>query len=201
MDLSEEMKKMIDVVKQYDFALKRNRYKSYIAPDIPDKIIKKLLKNFDSHMPINSIVAYYDDTAFETTTRGTVFTSDGVYFKDIICKPVYFQYSDIIDCEITDKGLRLHLQNCVDSYYENIAALDVPTKKIVIEQLKKIDFEYGQTTFKSSGKIKKLIYLKICWLNVMVLFIAHLWLAVVLVPAWHKSLPQIMRSLFRFKLE
>lgn len=156
MDLSEEMKKMIDVVKQYDFALKRNRYKSYIAPDIPDKIIKKLLKNFDSHMPINSIVAYYDDTAFETTTRGTVFTSDGVYFKDIICKPVYFQYSDIIECEITDKGLRLHLQNCVDSYYENIAALDVPTKKIVIEQLKKIDFEYGQTTFKSSGKIKKI---------------------------------------------
>lgn len=54
MDLSEEMKKMIDVVKQYDFALKRNRYKSYIAPDIPDKIIKKLLKNFDSHMPMIS---------------------------------------------------------------------------------------------------------------------------------------------------
>ena len=48
------------------------------------------------------------------------------------------------------------MQNCVDSYYENIAALDVPTKKIVIEQLKKIDFEYGQTTFKSSGKIKKI---------------------------------------------
>ena len=55
MDLSEEMKKMIDVVKQYDFALKRNRYKSYIAPDIPDKIIKKLLKNFDSHMHIMMI--------------------------------------------------------------------------------------------------------------------------------------------------
>lgn len=156
MSLSEEMRKMIDVVKQYDSALKCNLYKSYIAPDMPDKIMKKLLKNFDSHIPINSIVAYYDDTLFGATKGGTVFTSDGVYFKDIMTKPVYFQYTDIISCEITDSWLRLHLRNCDESYYDNITSLDKSTKKIVIDQLKKIDSEYGQTTFKSSGKIKKI---------------------------------------------
>ena len=43
MELSEDMIKMIEVVKNYDSELKKS-YTSYIAPDIPDKVIKKLLK-------------------------------------------------------------------------------------------------------------------------------------------------------------
>lgn len=154
MGLSEEMKKMVDVVKEYDYALKRNLYKSYIAPDIPDKIKEKLLKNFDSHLAINNVVACYDETVFCTAKEGTIFTSDGVYFKGSITKPVYFQYIDIISCEVTESYLRLHVQNCEDSYYNDFSSLDKITKKTVIDQLKKIDAKYGQTTFKSSGKIK-----------------------------------------------
>ena len=44
MELSEEMIKMIEVVKNYDSELKKS-YTSYIAPDIPDKV-KKIAKKF-----------------------------------------------------------------------------------------------------------------------------------------------------------
>lgn len=155
MELSEEMIKMIEVVKNYDSELKKS-YTSYIAPDIPDKVIKKLLKNFDSHMPVNSIIAYYDETVFNSTKRGTVFTTDGVYFKDIMTKPMYFRYIDIVSCEVTGNYLRLNLQNSDETYFDYYAFCDEITEKIVIEQLKKLDEEYGQTTFKSSGKIKKI---------------------------------------------
>lgn len=157
MEFSEEMTKMIDVIKKYDFELLKGiSYKSYIAPDIPEKVVERLLKNFDSHMPVNSIVAYYDDTLLGLAKGGTVFTTDGVYFKDIMTKPMYFQYIDIVSCEIKDNRLRLNLQNSDETYFDHITSLDVPTKKILIEQLKKIDAEYGQTTFKSSGKIKNI---------------------------------------------
>ena len=150
MELSEEMIKMIEVVKNYNSELKKS-YTSYIASDIPDKVIKKLLKNFDSHMPVNSIIAYYDETVFNSTKRGTVFTTDGVYFKDIMTKPMYFRYIDIVSCEVTGNYLRLNLQNSDETYFDYYAFCDEITEKIVIEQLKKLDEEYGQTTFKSSG--------------------------------------------------
>ena len=155
MELSEEMRKMINVVKQYDYALKRNLYKGYIAPNIPDKIIEKLLRNFDSHMAVNSIVAYYDDTLFGAAKGGTVFTNDGIYFKSIMTKKTYFRYADIVNCEIIDNSLRLYLQNCEESYYDDITSLDPLAKKSVIDHLKELDAEYGQTTYKPSGKIKK----------------------------------------------
>lgn len=102
-------------------------------------------------MPVNSIIAYYDETVFNSTKRGTVFTTDGVYFKDILTKPMYFRYVDIVGCEVTDSYLRLNLQNSDETYFNHIASFDMITEKIVIEQLKKLDEEYGQTTFKSSG--------------------------------------------------
>lgn len=154
MGLSEEMLKMVDVVKKYDSDLLKGLYKSYIAPDIPDKVKKNLLKHFDNHMPINSIVAFYDDTLFGSAKGGTVFTSDGVYFKDIMTKTRYFQYKDIESCVIDGDNLMLYLQNCEESSFNHITSLDVKAKKTVLEQLKLIDAEYGQTTFKSSGKIK-----------------------------------------------
>ena len=144
---------MIDTIKKYDSKLKGTMPKSYIAPDIPEKIIKKLLKNFDNHMPVNSIVAYYDDTLLRSAKGGIVFTTDGVYFREFMSKPMYFQYVDIISCEVKGSSLRLNVENSDEAYFDDITVLDELTKKIVIEQLKNLDAEYGQTTIKSSGKI------------------------------------------------
>ena len=158
MALSEEMQKMVEVVKKYDNRLRCNNesYRYYFAPDIPEKVFNKLIKNFDRHIAINSIVAVYDTTLFGTCKEGVVFTSDGVYFRDILEKPVYFQYKDIQKCTVTDGNLELDLVNCNENSYTHISSFDKMIVKFIIEQLKGIDEEYGQTTYKVSGKVKKM---------------------------------------------
>lgn len=158
MNLSEEMKKMVEVIKKYDVSLREDNdlYKHYFAPDIPEKIVKKLIKNFDSHIAINSIVAFYDSTLFGTGNGGVVFTSDGVYFKDILEKPVYFRYIDIDSCIIVGNNLEFRLSKCDEDSYTHIGPFNKTAMKSAIGQLKNIDKEYGPTTFKTSGKIKKI---------------------------------------------
>lgn len=156
--LSVKIQKMVEVIKKYDSRYKggNNSYKCYFAPDIPDKILKKLIKNFDSHIAINSIVAFYDSTVFCTSKGGVIFTSDGVYFKDILEKTVYFQYKDIESCYVLGSNLELCLSDCEQSNYTHISPFDKEVTKKILDELKIIDEEYGQTTFKSSGKIKKI---------------------------------------------
>lgn len=158
MALSEEMQKMVEVIKKFDVKFRNNNdiYRHYFAPDIPDKILKRVIKNFDSHMAVNSVVAVYDGTLFGTCKEGVIFTCDGVYFKDIFTKTRYFQYKDIVCCTVAESNLELELINCDESNYTHISSFDKGITKIIIEELKRIDERYGQTTYKSSGKIKKL---------------------------------------------
>lgn len=158
--LSDKMQKMVSVIKKYDSQYRKGNdsYKHYLAPDIPDKILKKLIKNFDSHLAINSIVAFYDTTLFCTSNGGVIFTSDGVYFKDILSKTVYFQYKDIIVYNKTSDGnIEIYLDaDCEPDHYIHISLFDNEVEIKIIDELKLIDKEYGQTTFKTSGKIKKI---------------------------------------------
>lgn len=158
MILSEEMQKMVEVVKKYDIQLRDNNdlYRHYFAPDIPESIFKKLIKNIDSHIAVNSVVAVYDETLFGSCKEAVIFTSDGVYFRDMLTKPVYFQYKDIVECTVDGGSLILELVNCDQNSYTHISSFDKAITKMIIKQLKMIDAEYGQTTYKSSGKIKKI---------------------------------------------
>lgn len=81
MSMSEEMNKMIEVVKANDLSLRNNNnmYKSYLAPDIPEKVMKKLLKYYDSHLLIKGVLAFYDESLFSSCKSGVVFTNDGFY--------------------------------------------------------------------------------------------------------------------------
>ena len=40
--MNEEMKEMLEVIQKYHSTLLRSSYERYFAPNIPDKIIKKL---------------------------------------------------------------------------------------------------------------------------------------------------------------
>lgn len=62
MTLSEKMQRMTEMLYRFGADLKKNddSCKCYIAPDIPEKIIKNLIKNYDNHIAINSIVGYYN---------------------------------------------------------------------------------------------------------------------------------------------
>lgn len=158
MALSEEMIQMVEVVKENDNKLRNNNdlYKHYFAPDIPEKVLKKLVKNFDSHIGVNSIVAVYDGSLFGSLSEGIVFTNDGIYFKDVLTKPVYFRYTDIISTTVSGGNLELNLENCSESHYTHISPFDKTTLQYILGAMKVIDNKHGQTSFKSSGKIKKI---------------------------------------------
>lgn len=63
----------------------------YLAPSIPQKVMDKLVKYYDSHLRINSVVAFYDSTILGSCKAGLLFTDDGLYYK-FLGKPIYIQY-------------------------------------------------------------------------------------------------------------
>lgn len=157
MDLSEEMRKMLEVIKADDVKFRKNNnlYKKYFAPDISDKVLKKLIKYFDNHLSIKGVVAFYDDSLLSKCKSGIIFTIDGFYAK-FKGKPVYVQYSMIQNMYV-DSGKYLHVQLTTEemSDYTVICSFDGYVLKDILDRLIKIDAEYGQTSFKSSGKVKK----------------------------------------------
>ena len=86
MSMSTEMEQMLSVIKKYDFEFrnKNDLYKRYFAPDIPEKVMRKLMKEFDSHLSINSVLAFYDDTLLNSCKTGVIFTVDG----ERLCSPL-----------------------------------------------------------------------------------------------------------------
>lgn len=156
MTLSEEMKKMIEVIKANDEKLRNDNdfNKRYIAPDIPDKIMKKLIKHYDNHLHINGVIAFFDETLLGTTKSGIIFTNDGLYHK-YLGKPIYIQYSAIENCYVEKGNITLQVNNSDLDDYTIFSVLDGDVLRRVLGQLIEIDKEYGQTSFKTSGKVKK----------------------------------------------
>lgn len=158
MELSVKMLKMVSVIEKYDSGLRNNLYKHYLAPNIPEKVKKKLIKYFDNNLPVNSLVAFYDSTLSDNSKSGILFTNAGIYYK-YIGKAVYFAYKDIHDFYARDRNLYFHVDNSDMFDYTIYTVLDVfdmeILKKVLIE-LKEIDEYYGQSSMKSSGKVKKI---------------------------------------------
>lgn len=158
MKLTEEMEKMIEILKENDDALKKNNslYKSYFAPEIPDKIMKNLIKHFDSHLPVHGVIAFFDEGLLSKGKTGILFTYDGFYFRDLT-KSIYISYSDIQEIDVR-YGDYPCLTTKNGNYYREkmITSFEKDTIKKVLELLKQVDEEYGQSSFKSSGPVKKI---------------------------------------------
>ena len=92
MTLSEKMQRMTEMLYRFGADLKKNddSCKCYIAPDIPEKIIKNLIKNYDNHIAINSIVGYYNSGFFGIENSGIIFSREGIYFKKLSSKAYIF---------------------------------------------------------------------------------------------------------------
>lgn len=157
MSLSEEKQKMVEVINRYDAALRKSNdlYKRFFTPDIPEKIIKRLIKNFDNHLAVNSLIAFYDTSLFNSANAGIIFTSDGLYYK-YIGKAMYFRYADISEMYVSGGNLILTLSNSDVSGFTIIDVFDMYILKSIIDDLIKIDTEYGQSSLKATGKVKKL---------------------------------------------
>lgn len=153
MILSEKMEKMIEVIKSNDEELRKGNdlYRRYISPNIPDKIMKKLIKYYDNNLNINGVIAFYDETLLGTTKSGIIFTNDGFYHK-YLGKPVYIQYSAIRNYH----NLTLQVNNSDLGNYTIFSVLDKDVLERILGQLIGIDKEYGQIIFKTSGKVQKI---------------------------------------------
>ncbi len=159
MNMSEKMKAMVKVIKENSRRLvdDNDLYKYYIAPDIPQKIINKLMKYYDNHLPANSLLAFFDTTLFGTSKAGFVFTTEGFYYK-WITKASYFQYCDVRSTEAVGTNLYVKLNQATasgDSSFTLIDSLEMDVLKKVIDRLCDINAEYGYCNTRSSGKIKK----------------------------------------------
>ena len=62
MNLTQEMKEMLEGIKKNEKKLQSRNDKLYYAPNIPEDIKKKLIKNFDINIPINDVVAFIDES-------------------------------------------------------------------------------------------------------------------------------------------
>ena len=139
--------------------------KMYYSPEIPEKILAKLIKHFDPYLNTNNIVAFCDSTLSRNAKNGIIFTLTGIYQQDLFEKPVYINYKDISSTNIipTKKGeINATDTKVVISYWtkKGLQKLTVTTsydKPKLKHTLDKLATQYAKwddvITFKASGEV------------------------------------------------
>lgn len=135
-------------------------------PNISDKVKAKITKNFDPNINLNNIVAFVDTTLMGTCKTGLVFTLTGIYNREMLSKPYYFNYKDIDDMiVIPDKrgrtnstestlDIKLTNGNSIIIGYGNFYKENL---KNLIQALKDKVLEYDDLVcIKPSGEVGKL---------------------------------------------
>lgn len=155
--MTNEIQEMLHAFKGFGGRSFSELSKHYFTPEIPDEILEKLVKHYDNHLPVNSIIAFYDTSLFGSCKSGLLFTNDGFYHR-IIGKPVYIRYADIEELRmIGDKELRLQLKSDeMPGYDFQDNFFNVSVFKELLQQLIGIDTEHGQSSVTETGKVKKL---------------------------------------------
>ena len=159
MKITEEKKIMIDLLKEYADSMpkKPTNYNYYFAPDIPKKVFETLISKFDNHMPINSVIAFFDETVLKSSKAGFVFTVDGFYYRHT-GKAMYFAFKDIGDLEVEKDSIKIFYndlnQNEVEYLLTN-SFFDMEVIDYLIRELISIDNTFGQSTQIMSGKVQK----------------------------------------------
>lgn len=173
MAMTDEMKQMLEVIKEHDSSIVSPKFKRYIAPDISDKIAEKLIKNIDSNISINNIVAFYDITYLNRGTEGFIFTTDGMYerFVDVSATNEYIRYCDMeyITTKYDEKkkywDVWIHLDGEENIYKMKHRSyiLDGNAFKDMLYKLRAIDRIHGLSDFKVTGAVKEQPMSKEMW--------------------------------------
>lgn len=154
--MTEENSKMVKTLKDYGEAFSNDKVlEFFIAPDIPDAIMKKLVKNYDENLPVNSVLAYYPGDKGNSCNSGFIITNDGFYCKSKK-KTLYIHYIDIDSVRCLDDAtvsIKTIGSNAID--LEIKVENNSPQFAYVVESLKSIDRQYGQSTHMSSGEVEK----------------------------------------------
>lgn len=91
------LQELSEVVKSVKYA---TWCKEHYHPNIDEKVLIRVTKEFDSRIVPNRIAAIIDTSLSFKCKAGTVYTLTGVYDKGTFEKPYYFNYSDILEYSV-----------------------------------------------------------------------------------------------------
>lgn len=162
--MEEQIKKNAEIIKSYKFP----SIKTKIYPDIDDKTKENIVKNVDSGILLDSLIAVFDTTLFgKSAKNGLIFTLAGFYILEILEKPFYVNYSDINKIIIVPdkKGnknsanakIKIYLKNDIETYISN-ASFDKKEKLVnLIQELINYSKTWVCKPFENiTGEVKKL---------------------------------------------
>lgn len=66
----------------------------YAYGSIPQRCIQGAQRSYIGNVPANNILGLIDTTVFGGGERGMVFTTEGIYFRDIFTSGVYYSYEE-----------------------------------------------------------------------------------------------------------
>lgn len=133
--------------------IKSNSTKAYYYPNIPEKVIKGIRKRISGDISVNSVVAVFDFSMLENGNTGLVFTVNGIYYKDLFVKKIYFNYKDIKD--IYYGGIYINVKIGDKTYDISNVCIDEINFIPLVRKLRAYATEQGLESQKVSGKIKK----------------------------------------------
>lgn len=151
----EDMKqKIVNIIKDASFYKKSSNNDVYFCPNIDEKVIKKLKKHISADINVNSIAVVIDSTFLNSGKEGSVFTTTGVYFKQMFIKKNYFNYADVEYIDF-DVYLRVHLKNS-DIIEISTVEYDQDGLTKALYKLNSLAIQQGITSKRKSGNLKKI---------------------------------------------
>ena len=84
------------------YCVKTTSAEVFCYGEIPLKCIQGAKASYAYGINNDDILALIDTTVFRGGQRGMVFTTDGVYFKDMLSSPIYCTYTDLTEFSIPD---------------------------------------------------------------------------------------------------
>jgi hypothetical protein len=84
--MSDFREDIANIVKKSGAFKENSAAKAYFYPNIPEKVIKGVKKGISGDIGIGTVAAIIDTSFFENGKAGVVFTTNGVYYKDVLVK-------------------------------------------------------------------------------------------------------------------
>lgn len=141
------------IVKGADILKPKSSAKAHYYPNIPEKVMQGIKKGISGDIGIATVAAVIDTSLLENGKSGIVFTTNGVYYKDILVKKIYFNYRDLETANYDGIYIKLSFNDRV--YDMSNVSVDEHKTISLLTKLKNYVNEQGLESRRSSGVMKK----------------------------------------------
>lgn len=135
----------------------------YVLPNVPEKKIKKVRAAYAKSARVDEIVAIIDDSLWGDCKEGLVFTTSGLYIKEMLEKPIYISYQDLDTAKVAyrknnkaqDAKLKIHTKHNGVIKYRDISIDKVILKEIVDKIIILVNQDLVALSKQQTGTYKK----------------------------------------------